>query len=402
MTIKLTIRNKIFQNSIPVKKLTKFLNGFSSLYVDLAINRISEHKRNKSDFELLFNKIHFTEAVIELTPKGVFQSVVPQKDLYLQPIEDMITTLKLAKETNTEESYKQLKELVPVRELRKRIIEDTQKLCPVDTEDSLDIEYSSKRTEPLIYKNIDRDYRLNLEVWNRFLQKEFEAETIIYGLVSGINTNTENPYISISAIIDDEEKVINCFYIEKSFSSDLKISDLRVTKDIIVLKGIYRVMSGKAISRLEDISFIIKLYKDDLDLPKEALKLIYEEYNKHTKMHKLEIDEILDLKDGWDLPDSKGYEEETIILGLLYLSKLSLILWQKFNKKLPQPFILPGGLGEIELEWSDKIELQISIPTDPNKLLGIYGYRGKDEELLIDCKLFEVDEKLLNWLNQLL
>ncbi len=156
------------------------------------------------------------------------------------------------------------------------------------------------------------------------------------------------------------------------------------------------------IPELDDTSFIIKLYQDDLDLPKETLKLIYEEYNKHAKMHKVEIDEILDLKDGWDLPDSKGYKEETIILGLLYLSKLSLILWQKFNKKLPPPFIFPGGLGEIELEWSDKIELQISIPTDPNKLLGIYGYRGKDEEFLIDCKLFEVDERLLNWLNQLL
>ena len=119
-----------------------------------------------------------------------------------------------------------------------------------------------------------------------------------------------------------------------------------------------------------------------------------------------DIKRILGLKEGWDTPKSSTYEKKTIILGLIYLSKLKLILKEVFEKDLPSPELFPGSSRGIEFEWGGdgEIDFQVSFPAlSLNHLISIYGYdKNTEKELLIDCKMFEIDKKLTSWLNQAL
>ena len=128
-------------------------------------------------------------------------------------------------------------------------------------------------------------------------------------------------------------------------------------------------------------------------------------FKKLKKKYKLRIKSILNLEEGWDLPDSKNYKPETIDNSLSYLSKIIKLLKKKYNKDLPDPMLFPGGSGGIELEWSEqKFNLQISIPKNICELTGIYGVNkmNKDDEILIDFKLFEVRDDLIEWLNRMI
>ncbi len=128
-------------------------------------------------------------------------------------------------------------------------------------------------------------------------------------------------------------------------------------------------------------------------------------FNDLEKNYKIRIRKILDLEKGWDLPSSGIYKAETIKISLLYLSKIIQSLKKEFNKKLPYPMIFPGGSGGIELEWSEQnFVLQVSIPKNTKEFTGIYGVNkmDKDDEILIDCRLFEVSENLIVWLNRML
>ena len=123
------------------------------------------------------------------------------------------------------------------------------------------------------------------------------------------------------------------------------------------------------------------------------------------KRYRKEVEKLLKLEKGWDLPDSEKYQPETIINSFNYLSKVIQLLKEKHEKDLPYPMLFPGGSGGIELEWSEEnFDLQISIPKDIKELTGIYGVNKKNEEdeILIDFKLFEVKEDLIEWLNRIL
>ncbi len=139
-----------------------------------------------------------------------------------------------------------------------------------------------------------------------------------------------------------------------------------------------------------------------LDITEKTLKNVIENLEKLKKEFEVKTKKLLALKEDWDLPGSKGYKRSTIIFALLYLSKIQVLLKEKYGIELPSPMLLPGISGEIDLEWGGYPVILISIPEDPTELLGIYGYNKEtDKKILIDCKLFDVDKKLLRWLSKI-
>lgn len=147
----------------------------------------------------------------------------------------------------------------------------------------------------------------------------------------------------------------------------------------------------KNINEYKEFDSIDKIYNYYL----ENLEKLKKEFEVKTK-------KLLALKEDWDLPGSKGYKRSTIIFALLYLSKIQVLLKEKYGIELPSPMLLPGISGEIDLEWGGYPVILISIPEDPTELLGIYGYNKEtDKKILIYCKLFDVDKKLLRWLSKI-
>ncbi|MHA1490818.1 MAG: hypothetical protein ACTSRI_14375 [Promethearchaeota archaeon] len=159
-------------------------------------------------------------------------------------------------------------------------------MCPYDPSNHIDIFYRSKElaSRQLVFKNINVNFHKIVRNWKSLNKAELINERTIIGVVKGIITTTENPYIYVET---EKNKIVKCYYSESSFKEDLQISDLRVTEDIILVSGTYLIMeSKKAYDQMIVIKEILKVetYFDFEDekvleewskISEESLKEIY-------------------------------------------------------------------------------------------------------------------------------
>lgn len=290
----LKVRDEKFKISIPVNKATRFLNAISSLYYNLAENNKSEHKRNLKEFNLEISKLHFSTAEFQLINPFAQRTLIPGDDVYSLPIRDLIRIFNLLSRGSHKsyETFKELKDLIPDNVLRRKIIDNCLYLCPYESTNEIDITYKSKDilSGSLSYNNINIKYRDAIRNWKSLNKAELISEREIIGVVKGIITTTENPYIYVES---EENKIIKCFYSKNSFKKDLQISDLRVTEDIIFVSGTYLIMeSKKAYDQMILIKDILKVEMDfDFNdekvleewskISEESLKEIYDDESRN-------------------------------------------------------------------------------------------------------------------------
>ena len=93
--------------------------------------------------------------------------------------------------------------------------------------------------------------------------------TNLFGILRGIITTTHKPYLLVET---DIGVIVKCLYSEDSFKPDLSISNLRVTKDFLMLIGTYvSKRSRKAMDQLINIKEIYKIITD-IDYESEEVK----------------------------------------------------------------------------------------------------------------------------------
>ena len=268
--IKLSIENPSYRNAIPIRTATKYLNGIHDLYYNLAKNKKTEIRRNLSEFDLEFRKLHFSKAEFELKTPIEQGSLKKDKDVYAIPMRDMALIFKLSKKSlnKSGKTYRRLKEIVPDRDLRHTIINKSLTLCPVDPKDIIDIEYRSFNTpKGISIHEIKSKQRDHLRNWRTMHDKEHQEKKTIIGLVKAIVTTTEEPYLYIET---NDNNIIKCFYSGETFPENLKVSDLQVTKDVLMIKGTYTSRGGESFDILDEITDIKKVVFDiDLDSKKD-------------------------------------------------------------------------------------------------------------------------------------
>ena len=98
----------------------------------------------------------------------------------------------------------------------------------------------------------------------------------------------------------------------------------------------------------------------------EIPKKLSEEIEKSKK--------LLELKDGWNSPESKGYKLETLVK----VNKFLILIFTEFHKRFGQdliiPYIDPGINGAIDLHWkTEKFEMHLTIPERDDEPISYYG-----------------------------
>ena len=270
LTLKVKTGRK--SKSIPVNRATKFLNAIYNLYYNLARNTISEHKRNLKEFRLEFTKLHFSEAEFQLINPYLQKSIKPNYDPYSIPIRDLMKILNLLEKgvKYSRETFEELKEIIPNGEIRKNVIDNYLYLCPSDLNESIHINYHSDDIlHDFKFDDFNFNYREPIRNWRSLNKADLISKKSIIGIVKGIITTTENPYIFVEI---EENKLVKCFYSEKSFKEELHISDLRVTEDLIMLDGTYLIMESKKI--YDQLISIKRIYKieTEFDFSNEKVK----------------------------------------------------------------------------------------------------------------------------------
>ncbi|MFO8020161.1 MAG: hypothetical protein R6U96_16170 [Promethearchaeia archaeon] len=300
--ITLIIRDLRYKKSLPVQDATKYLRALAKLYFHLAKNSKEEINRDLKHFKLDFKSLNFSDATFKLVNPDVQQSITGE-DVYSIPFKNLIKILNQLKKSNTPiETYKFLKNLVPNGEIRKKVINKFLKLCPIESSKSIiDLTYTSPELkDKIIYKGLNNSYRSHLRAWKSLNKSELVSQQKIVGVVRGIVTTTESPYILLET---NQETVVKCFYTQDSFAGDFNISDLRVTEDLIFVSGTYIIREG---SRAKDHMVSIKeirLIKTDFDFTDDKItkewgsiseKSFEKLYNKDQDLYKNEYGEGID------------------------------------------------------------------------------------------------------------
>jgi len=412
-SLEIRIIDKRKVDTIHVKRAVQILDAVYSLYYNLGISNEELKKYPKNLFKLELSGVHFSDAKIVFKTTHEYKPFPQDSEIFSKPIKAVVKIIELEGDMKSKQA---LDLLISKKRTQRKVLQNFLNLIPQKETERIEIQYKSPYlSQPIKIPNITFELRKPINSLKKIIKSKNIKEKNVIGILKGIVTTTRNKYLLIEG---DDSTIVKCFYTEDSFKSGLEISDLRVTKDILMLTGRFLEKEGKKASdKLIDITEIFQIisvndYYDEIEigdqettmeLTEKRLENLIVTFKNFKKVFKSESKRILALEDGWDLPSSKGYEKRTLILGLLYLSKIKILLKENYGKDFPLPMLFPGSSGGIEFEWDDKINFQISIPSDTAQLIGIYGYNKKDnEELLIDCKLFEVNEKLLNWLNLLL
>ncbi|WP_371801766.1 hypothetical protein [Candidatus Lokiarchaeum ossiferum] len=262
------------KKTISISKTTKTLKGFYDLYRLTAKNMEKHLKRDLKLFELEFSHLHFSDAEFTLQTPLSIDSMDFFKDdkkieeeVYAKPYNDIVKIFDLAKKGSEEskQSFDELKQIIPDNSLRQRIIESALSIVPLSDKENINFEYSSSKYDGTIeYQNISSKIRTPIISWKQFNKAEIMIEKEIRGVVVGIVTTTENKYIIIES---EDDTNVRCYYTDKIFNKDLTVSDLRVTKDIIIAKGIYLSMANSD-DKLVNITEIQKI-KTDFDFSSE-------------------------------------------------------------------------------------------------------------------------------------
>ncbi len=107
---------------------------------------------------------------------------------------------------------------------------------------------------------------------------------------------------------------------------------------------------------------------------------------------------ILDLNDGWNGKDSRGYKKKTWKTAIKFLVNLIEIYYDKYNQYLDVPYIDTGNNGDIDLHWkTEKYELHLTIPENSKEPISFYGDNyGNNVSEGIFTK--DIVDSLLSWI----
>lgn len=288
------VKKDSLQKSIPVKQAVRILNAYHDLYLKLAENSIKfenledqeEETENKNeqkqetekvdlkDYDLEFASLHFSDAEFILQNPAV-QTRLDGVDNYAKPIEKMIYISKLLEEGGNKsvETFKKLKLLIPDKELRTDILETLINVNPSKNEGIIEFKYSSNiLSYELSYPNMNHSYKSIVRSWKQLNQSESIIEKTVFGVLKGIVTITEQEYLLIET---EDGEIVKCIYDPDTLPPHFSISNLRVKEDIIIIKGDYLTMEGRAKDQLINIKNIQKVESDiDYDDEKEIDSLL--------------------------------------------------------------------------------------------------------------------------------
>lgn len=370
------------EKGLKLRVISKILSNFNKLFLSVADSRkyIDEENFKKETFEpSLFPKIRKGSIYIgaKLKPPVSYDFT-----LFGDPYQKTNDEVKnLIQKFDREEDYEYFKNTFP---------NDKERVTLLNIAKNLNFFYGPNYTilyvgkdgdfnNPEFQTDFNQEKRIRIRKW---IEEKEQISEIPH--MDGIYIGFKTP-ANVFWIINKEGKEINC-----RFEDDFEGFPSR-KGEFYRVYGEYSEIPGIK----PEISDVIKVEWIGAEKIFKNLKI------KYIK----EIEKILKLEKGWDLPDSDIYKPETIRNGLFYLSKIIQLLREKYKKELPYPMLFPGGSGGIELEWSEEnFDLQISIPIDIKELSGIYGVnkKDKDDEIIIDFKLFEVREDLIEWLSRIL
>jgi len=292
--IELTISIKDIKNSISSRKVIKYLDGLQSLYLNLAMNHYEEHHRKPETFGLNLYGLNFSDAKFRFKNHSVEQPLSGE-DIFSQPLDDLETLIDYSKSEDVELIFKKIQELIPNTYLRRKTFEDLRKLAPTDKKDSINISYKSKHLHsPIIIKNISYTLHNPVKIWSQINKAKMIEKNNLFGILRGIITTTHKPYLLVET---DTGAIVKCLYSEDSFKPDLSISDLRVTKDFLMLIGTYVLKkSSRAMDQLINIKEIYKIITD-IDYESEEVKKDLYTYS-GRELAKLYKGEPKNFKDG--------------------------------------------------------------------------------------------------------
>lgn len=109
--------------------------------------------------------------------------------------------------------------------------------------------------------------------------------------------------------------------------------------------------------------------------------------------------QILDLPDNWDDEGALHYEAATWRRAIEFLRAHAREARTSFAATLPEPRILPGPNGSIDLHWSlERFDLLINFPADPALPAGFYGDDRRRNSVRGTLDPAQLDLGPLHWL----
>ncbi|MFL6199729.1 MAG: hypothetical protein ACJ76J_11160 [Thermoanaerobaculia bacterium] len=108
---------------------------------------------------------------------------------------------------------------------------------------------------------------------------------------------------------------------------------------------------------------------------------------------------ILDLPPDWDDAGSPQIQRETWTRAVVFLLFHAAILWTRSEAMMPNPRILAGPDGSVDLHWKTRRrELLINVPSDPAQTLAYYGDDYESERRKGALEPGEINPDLFTWL----
>ncbi len=111
---------------------------------------------------------------------------------------------------------------------------------------------------------------------------------------------------------------------------------------------------------------------------------------------------ILDLRNGWDGKNSKGYKRETWDRAISFLMTLANNYFKWYHQNIPVPYIDPGEGGSIDFHWkTKKFELHLTFPEEIDKPVSYYG-DDYGKNILDGFAEYDKINTVLSWLGNFL
>lgn len=109
---------------------------------------------------------------------------------------------------------------------------------------------------------------------------------------------------------------------------------------------------------------------------------------------------LLDLLDDWDEAGSPAIKGITWQRAVGFLARYARLLWDRFDKVVETPAIVPGPDGSIDLHWkSASHELLVNIPVASDGKVGFYGDDYNDCYIKGKFDPIDANEGILIWLS---
>jgi hypothetical protein len=102
---------------------------------------------------------------------------------------------------------------------------------------------------------------------------------------------------------------------------------------------------------------------------------------------------MLDYQPDWDGEGSVGYDVATWTRASRFLVRYAQWVFDVFGKVIPQPSVLHGPQGSIDIYWRNpEFHLLINVPADATKLATFYGdnYKSQSVEGKFDLEDFKL------------